>query len=51
MIDQGHADILPRAPRALGGVRTLHSELALRADAAGHYLAALTALGELTDRE
>jgi hypothetical protein len=51
VIDEGHADILPRAPRALGGVRTLHSELALRADAAGHYLAALTALSELTGGE
>jgi hypothetical protein len=51
VLDSRHADLLPRPARALGGVRAWHGELILRADVAGHYLAALTGLAELTEGE
>jgi hypothetical protein len=49
VIDQRHADLLPRPSRAIGGVRSWHGELVLRADVAGHYLAALTGLSEMRE--
>jgi hypothetical protein len=49
VLDPRHASILPNPSRAIGGVRTLHTELVLRSDVAGHYLAALTSLCTLMD--
>jgi hypothetical protein len=51
VLDARHADLLPCPSRAIGGVRTWHGELILRADAAGHYLAALTGLLHLIENE
>jgi hypothetical protein len=51
VVDARHADLLPCPSRAIGGVRTWHGELVLRADAAGHYLAALTELLHLIENE
>ena len=47
VLDRSHAPLLPDGARAAGGVQTLHGELILRSDVAGHYLAALVALAEL----
>jgi hypothetical protein len=51
VLDARHADLLPCPSRAIGGVRTWHGELILRADAAGHYLAALTGLLHLIESD
>jgi len=49
VVDASNADLLPRPSRAIGGVRSWHGELVLRADVAGHYLAALSRLAELNE--
>jgi hypothetical protein len=49
VLDARHADLFPCPSRAVGGVRTWHGELLLRADVAGHYLSALVRLAELSE--
>lgn len=51
VLDARHTDLLPHPDRAIGGVRSWHGDFVLRADAAGHYLAALTGLAELVESE
>ena len=51
VLDGRNTHLFACSSRAIGGVRAWHGELLLRADVAGHYLAAVTRLAELTEDE